>query len=376
MNIGRGGKAVLLLAATVIVLAGVRLASAVLLPFLLAMIIAAVTAPFVFALVRRGVPRVAAVTIAILVDLGALGGLGTAIGASLSSITDGAPRYEQTFRQGLEQAVLMLNARGMHLDARSFAGIVDPASVMGLVTTLLQSIAGIVSNLMLVLLIVGFMLFEMFGFGEKLRQILRDPDLEIQHINEAAIEVQKYLLVKTASSVVTGLFLWAVLDFLHVDFALALAVLAFLLNYLPTVGGIISTIPVVLVAFMQHGWGPAVSVFTAFSLFNFVMGNVVEPRIFGRVMGLSPMVVFLSMVFWGWLLGPVGALISVPLTMAFKLFAANTEDMRWIAVLLKPPAARALPTIDIRPTRRPRPKPLGVTIPSDAPADSSIPPGA
>jgi predicted PurR-regulated permease PerM len=121
---------------------------------------------------------------------------------------------------------------------------------------------------------------------------------------------------------------------LGVDYVLLWALLAFLLNYIPNIGSIIAAIPAVLLALAQLG--PAVAGLTAlgFVLTNTVMGNMVEPRFLGRGLGLSTLVVFLSLIFWGWLLGTVGMLLSVPLTMIVKIALEGNDDTRWIALLL------------------------------------------
>ncbi len=126
----------------------------------------------------------------------------------------------------------------------------------------------------------------------------------------------------------------AALAIIGVDFPLLWGMLAFLLNYIPTFGSILAAIPPVLLAMVQLGPGHAIAALAVFVMLNVLLGNFVEPYFMGRRLGLSTLVVFLSLVFWGWVWGPVGMLLSVPLTMIVKIMLENTEDLSWIAVLL------------------------------------------
>ncbi len=331
MTLGRGAKAVLLLAAFVVVCAGIKLAADLLVPLLLAAFLATVTAPLVLWLYDRGVPRGVAVAVALLVDISALAGLGALIGSSLNAFYLHLPTYQQQLTAALTDAAGSLSRYGVHPE--SISEVIDPGSLMGLVATLLKSIAGMVSSLVLVLLIVVFMLFEATGLRTKLARVFGgDPE----RLHKASTDVTKYLLVKTATSAATGVLVGVWLAAWGVDLPVLWGLLAFLLNYVPTVGSIIAAVPGILLAWLELGTGASLGVASGYLVVNFAIGNFLEPRIFGRTLGLSPLVVFLSMIFWGWMLGPVGALLSVPLTMIIKIILSNTEDLEWIAVLLAP----------------------------------------
>ncbi|MDP7389373.1 MAG: AI-2E family transporter, partial [Pseudomonadales bacterium] len=133
--------------------------------------------------------------------------------------------------------------------------------------------------------------------------------------------------------VVVTVILWV----LGVDFPLLWGLLAMLLNFIPTIGSIIAAVPPGMLAIVQAGPGTAVAVAFGFIMINMVMGNVLEPRFMGRGLGLSTLVVFLSLVLWGWLLGPIGMLLSVPLTMTAKIALEANPQTSWIAYLLGPP---------------------------------------
>ncbi len=152
-----------------------------------------------------------------------------------------------------------------------------------------------------------------------------------------------YLGIKTAVSLVTGLLIgtWAWL--LDLDFPVLLGLIGFALNYVPTIGSILAVIPALFLSLVQFGsFGHSVLVLGGYLFINAVFGNIIEPNLMGRRLGLSTLVVILSLIFWAWVWGPIGALLAVPLTMVVKIMLENTEDLHWVAVLLdkSPPQAR------------------------------------
>jgi len=194
-------------------------------------------------------------------------------------------------------------------------------------------VAGVLSNLFVALLTIVFILFEAAGFPAKLRAAFGDRQGS-ERFEKIRYEVQHYLGIKSLVSLTTGAAIAAALAILGVDYPLLWGMLAFLLNYIPTFGSILAGIPPVLLAIVQLGPGHAIAVALVFVTTNVVLGNFVEPHFLGRRLGLSTLVVFLSLVFWGWVWGPVGMLLSVPLTMILKIMLENTPDLAWIAVLL------------------------------------------
>ncbi|MBA7685918.1 AI-2 transport protein TqsA [subsurface metagenome] len=147
------------------------------------------------------------------------------------------------------------------------------------------------------------------------------------------------MAIKTLVSLATGVLVTIWIAIIGVDYPLLWGLLAFALNYVPNIGSIIAAIPVVLLATIQLGIIQAVAVAIGYLAVNLVMGNVIEPRFMGRGLGLSTLVVFLSLIFWGWILGPVGMLLSVPLTITAKIALDSSEETRWIGVLLGPQRA-------------------------------------
>jgi AI-2 transport protein TqsA len=144
----------------------------------------------------------------------------------------------------------------------------------------------------------------------------------------------RYLGIKTLTSTATGLSVWLLTSIIGLDFALLWGMLAFLLNYVPTIGSIIAAIPAVLLALVQLGVGDATATLIGFAVINVVFGTIIEPRWMGYGVGISPLIVFTGLIFWGWVFGPVGMLLSVPLTMTLKLALESDNRTRWVAILL------------------------------------------
>jgi predicted PurR-regulated permease PerM len=185
----------------------------------------------------------------------------------------------------------------------------------------------------LVFLIMAFMLGEAMVFPDKFRAITGDG--ASGRLTKVVVEVQTYLGIKTVISLATGVVIGAWTAVLGLDFPVLLGLVAFVLNYIPTVGSIIAALPALLLSIILVGTvGHALLVVLGYVVVNTLFGNILEPSLMGRRLGLSTLVVILSLMFWGWLWGPLGALLSVPLTVVVKIWLENTPDLRWVAILL------------------------------------------
>ena len=207
-------------------------------------------------------------------------------------------------------------------------------TVLDLAGGTFQRALAFLSNTFLVFLILVFALGEATVFPAKLRAIVGDRAASDERLEKIIREVQGYLGIKTIVSLGTGILLgiwtWA----LGLESPVLLGLIAFILNYVPTVGSVLASAPALILAIIQYDLQHALIVAIGYIAVNLVFGNWLEPTLMGRRLGLSTLVVILSLVFWGWLWGPVGALLSVPLTMVVKIMLENTKDLRWMATLL------------------------------------------
>lgn len=331
MAISRSARFVLIFASIVVIGAGIKLSAPLLVPVLVASFIAIVTAPIVMWACDRGVPTLVAVLGGLLLDVAAGAALGIPLAGAVATFTERVPDYAVMLSGRTHEVELWLAARGIYLE--SVYDFSEPTWMLNMATVMAQYAASLVSQMVLVLLIVAFMLFEATGLREKLSRIATPS--QIQELSTAAREVNTYLVAKTVLSLLTGMSVFAWCLWRGVDVPLLWGLLAYLLNYIPTVGQIIASVPAIALALLQLGPAEALVVAAGFGVINLAIGAI-EPRVMGDALGLSALVVLVSMVVWGWLLGPVGALVSAPLTMVIKHGLAHSEQLRWMAELLGP----------------------------------------
>lgn len=331
-----GARVLLVTASLVIVIAGMRAATTVLAPFIVSVFIAMLSLPLLFWLRARRVPAVLATILTLFADVAVLVGVGYLVKGSADDFLTQLPKYQTRLEEMAAGGVAWLETRGVPASRWRPLELVNPSALVSLAQRTLDGLTMILSNAVLVLLATTFILFEAATFPDKLRAAFAGRSFDLGKLGSVIREVRQYVAIKTLVSLVTGLLVAVSVALLGVDFPLLWGLVAFVLNFIPNLGSILSAIPPVLLALVQFGFGRAIGVAACYVAVNMLLGNIVEPHLMGRRLGLSTLVVFLSLVFWGWVWGPVGMLLSVPLTMIVKILIENTEDLRWIAVLLGP----------------------------------------
>jgi predicted PurR-regulated permease PerM len=212
--------------------------------------------------------------------------------------------------------------------------MVDPGWAMGLAATILNSLKDVLTNTFLIFFTMIFILLEASSVQIKVEAAFGRTENSLDRPRVFLQNIGRYLGIKTIVSFATGICAGVLTWSIGVDFPLLWAMLAFLLNYVPTIGSIIAAVPAVLLALVQLGPGEAGATALGFAGINVIFGNLLEPRLMGYGVGISPMIVFIGLVFWGWVFGPVGMLLSVPLTMTLKLALESDERTRWVAILI------------------------------------------
>ena len=329
-----GLKIVIMLGMLVIILSGIRFAADIIVPFFLALFIAVVLNPVVQRMVKLRIPRVFAVSLLIVIIVMLMVLLLAYLGTSLNELARTLPQYRSSLVIPLKNLEPWLQRAGIGVSVDELVKYIDPNAAMTLVTNLLTQLSNAMSSIFLLLLTVVFMLLEVPQLPNKLKQMMSRPIEGMAAIQRAIDSVSHYLVLKTAISIVTGLVAWGMLSALDVRFAFVWGLLAFALNYIPNIGSVLAAIPPIAQVLVFSGLYDALVVLAGYLVINLVFGNILEPRIMGRGLGLSTLVVFLSLIFWGWLLGPVGMLLSVPLTIIVKIALEQTNGGQSIAVLL------------------------------------------
>ncbi len=333
------GMSLVVIAALIVIAAGLKSSQDLMVPFLLSVFIATIAATPMFWLQRKGVPEAFSLPIVMILMVFTIVLMGMLIAQSTSAFSAKLPFYQERLLLLQRDAIEMLRPILEPLNVTDLAIITtnfSPNSALELAGTTLARLGGVLSNSFLIVLTVIFILAEAASFPKKLGQVLSNPHSSLPHFSRFAENVNRYIAIKTSVSVATGLVVTIFLSILGVDFPVLWGLLAFLLNYVPTIGSIIAAVPPLLLALVQLGPSAALGVTLGFVTINVVMGNAIEPRFMGKGLGLSTLVVFLSLVVWGWVLGPVGMLLSVPLTMTAKIALEANPGTKWLATLLGP----------------------------------------
>lgn len=320
----------------VIVVAGMRAAESLLVPFLLSALIAFVCSLPLFWLQKKGVPTVLSVLIVVsgIMIISLL--LALLVGTSLDNFSTALPSYQARIQEQIKVLAVWLTDNGIDLTSQELLKFFNPGKIMQLVGNMFSGLGGMLTNTLLILVTVIFILLEAASFPNKLKAIFGDRKEFFANFNKITDGIKYYLAIKTLTSLATGICIAIWLAVQGVDFPILWGLLAFLFNYVPNIGSVIAAVPVILLAYIQLGMVSALFVMLGFIIVNGIIGSVIEPKVMGRGVGLSTLVVFLSLVFWGWVLGPIGMLLSVPLSITMKIALESSEDTRWIAILLGP----------------------------------------
>tara|TARA_R110002096_G_scaffold5508_3_gene25714 strand:+ start:1543 stop:2607 length:1065 start_codon:yes stop_codon:yes gene_type:complete len=328
------GSAAVTAAAVIVIIYGLQMAKVLLVPFLIAVFLALITVRPMLWLQSKRVPSFLAALLIVSGIMLMLALVGMILGSSIADFTAAVPGYQQRLTV-IFGGVMQFLAETLNIEQspESLRGMVNPGWAMGMVATIFNSLKDVLTNTFLIIFTMIFMLLEASSVGTKIeaafgrRTSLQRPRAFLQNLG-------RYLGIKTIISIATGTCAGVLTWSIGVDFPLLWAMLAFLLNFVPTIGSIIAAVPAVLLALVQLGPGAAGATALGFGAINVAFGNIIEPRLMGYGVGISPLVVFVGLVFWGWVFGPVGLLLSVPLTMTLKLALESGESTRWLAILI------------------------------------------
>ncbi len=332
----RSFKILLGVAAFVIIVAGLKLSQDMIVPVLLSVFIAIISAPALFWLEDKKVPRVLAFGIVGAGVLLVLTLVGMVISSSVNDFLSDLPAYQEKLHGITQKALDFAERHDIPLSKATIIKHINPSVILGFSGTMIGGIGGVLSNAFLIFLTVAFILFESSSFPRKFKSISADLDQDEDPIGKFTAKIKKYLVIKTLTSLATGLLVLLLLSICKVDYAPLWALIAFALNFIPSIGSILAAIPAILLTLIHYDWKMALWVSIGYLVINGVIGNVIEPKYMGKGLGLSPLVVFLSLLFWGWVLGPVGMFLSVPLTMTAKIACDSNKSTKWIGVFLGP----------------------------------------
>ncbi|MEP2775438.1 MAG: AI-2E family transporter [Luteolibacter sp.] len=345
----RAGKALWMIAALVVVVAGLKVAQDFFVPILIAFFIATVSFPLLNFLREKRVPRAIAVLLTVGFDFIFLAALGV---LALTLIGDLQEKWNMRYaaeasdyiREASKSLALKLEGYGVPDAQEKINEAVNNnvsnlqnirfEKIWDLGTGLLGRVVGFFGTSFITLVLTVFMLSEARMFGRRLEAISLARGPNLSRMLSATRDIQRYLAIKTAISVLTGMLAGFLCYIAGLDFFVLWGILAFFFNFIPVIGSIIAGVPPTILALLVAGAPNAVLVAGGYLLINNFLGNFVEPMLVGRRFGISTLVVIVSVLFWGWLWGPLGMLLAVPLTMVLKVILEGSDEFRWIGVAI------------------------------------------
>ena len=325
-----------ILASFVIIVAGMKAAESIVVPFLLSIFISIIALPPFIWLQTKGIPKVIALIMIILAFLLFIFLIGLLIGTSINDFSVRLPAYEQKLQSQTQDLILWLKEKQFVESDFQITSQFNPGAILQFAGDVFNQLSNLFTNGFLILLTVIFVLLEEASLPAKFKRMFSNPEESLSRIQSVTRNINKYITLKTIMNLCNALLVTIFLFLMGVDYYLLWGLLAFLLNYIPTIGSFFALLPPALLTLVQFGFVEAIIVVIVFIIINTLVGNIIEPRFMGRGLGLSTLVVFLSLIFWGWVLGPIGMLLSVPLTITIKIALDSSAETRWLAILLGP----------------------------------------
>ena len=325
------------LAAATIAIAGLRAVAWLVAPVFLALVVVVALAPVQGWLRRIGVPRWLATTVLLVLVWAVLLAFVALLVVSAAQLAALLPDYTDQAEALLNDVVTELNTAGLVSGQLSdLIGQIEYGQIVGLATGLLSQLLGAASTLVLLLSALVFMAIESSGFPRRMALVGEErPHLPVA-LTLFTQGTRSYLLVSTVFGAIVAVGDWIALSIIGVPAAAMWGLLAFVTNYVPNIGFVLGVVPPALLGLLAGGWGELVAIVIVYSLLNFVVQTLVQPRFVGDSVGLSMTVTFIALLFWGWVLGALGALLAIPLTLLVKALMVDVDPHgHWLDTLLR-----------------------------------------
>jgi AI-2 transport protein TqsA len=320
------------LAATVVVLVGIRLAAPILNPIFFAVVLSLLFSPVYSWLKRRGLPSPLVLLIMLVVIAALFMGLFFILGVSISRFSERVGFYTSQLNSQLVDIDALLERLGLsNVDVRD---VVKPNALASALGTILSGVAGFLSDLFLILMIMLFLLGEGPAMIDRLRAGASRDNPQVERLTSVGRSVVRQFGLRAIVNLVTGAGVTVLLLALGVDFPLLWGILTFFLSFVPYIGLVLAVTPAVVLALAEFGVSRAVLVIVGVVVINVLAENVLSPVMMGRGLNISPTVVFLSFIFWAWLLEGPGAFLALPITLFVAVMLDTFPETRWLASLM------------------------------------------
>ncbi|MBI5869443.1 MAG: AI-2E family transporter [Actinobacteria bacterium] len=324
-------------ASITLILVGLRLAASILTTFFLAFVIAVSMNPIMAWLKRRGLPQWLAFSIVVLMVLFFMIFVAVVVFVSVQQLTTTLPTYQENIAEMKQSLVDWLNSKGIDLSSVGSLDSFDPHNMVNFFITMLREVSAAISGWMFILFVAAMMLIESTSHPAKLLRAVREGSPMPQRLIDFNRDIRSYLAINAWLGFAVAAMNTVFLLILGVDFALLWGILSFIFSFIPYIGFVVSFVPPTIMALLEFGLGKAILVAAGFIVINTVVDSIINPRIMSRGLNLSALMVILSVLFWSWVMGPLGAILAVPLTLAVKkLVLESSDESRWLAVLMEP----------------------------------------
>ena len=317
----------------IIIITGLKLASGIILPFLMAFFLFIIFLPLINKLNSFSIPNVISLLLVFAIIIIVIFLPTIFIVSSSNDIIKDIPIYQDKFHKVIPQIIAFFEQYNIFLEWNTILSLIEPAKIINYITTLFQGMGNITINLLLTLALFIFLLLESSAISNKISYLTKTNEQK-QKVELFIKSINRYFIIKTFTSALTGLMVWALLEYFNLQYALLFAVLVFLLNYIPSIGSFIAAFPPVLVSILQLSMIETITIAIVYLIINILIGSFLDPKIMGKDLGISTFVVFISMVIWGWIFGPFGMLLAVPLTIIIKIICDNSKHYHWVLVIL------------------------------------------
>ncbi|GAA2793066.1 AI-2E family transporter [Saccharopolyspora taberi] len=324
------------LASVVIVVAGLRSISWLVAPTFLALVIVIATSPVSDWLAGKGCPRWLSTLVLVVLVYAVLITFAVVVVLSVGRLATILPQYAHRAEEMVAELSRALAGFGIGPDqVRAAVGKIDFGRLAGFMGALLSGVATIGTNLVFLLALLLFLSVESSGLGTRMAVIIGDHPETARALTGFARGTRSYLVVSTVFGAIVAVLDAVALALLGIPLAVLWGLLAFVTNYIPNVGFFIGLVPPVVLALLQGGWQLALTVVVIYLVLNFLVQSVIQPRFVGDAVGLSTTVTMLSLVFWTWVLGPLGAVLAIPLTLLAKALLVDSDPRaRWANAFL------------------------------------------
>jgi len=322
------------LSAFVIITAGLRAASEIIVILLLSIILASVLSPVMIFLKKTGIPKIISFIFILFIVLILFFIVFYIVNTSFKDFILNLPSYETKIKKLIISVIGYFDSYGFDIDPKRILESFDISSLFKLTTKTIGNIGIFLSKTLFVLIGTSFILFEAPVFGKKLSIIFKENKEALNSFTLFSKTVKKYFIIKLFTSLLTGFLIIAVLLYFDISYPILWGFLGFLLNFIPVIGSIIASLPAIMLSVLNHDIGVSLWLIGCYLVINNLISNIIEPKLMGQGLGLSPAVVFFSLIFWGWVLGAVGMFLAVVLTMTIKIAFDSSTKTRWIGILL------------------------------------------